>query len=151
MSEIKRTSGDPFEHEDDDEEKKVEPENLDNSKKRESLKTPWTEGVSLLLNQAVESGSAVVLDDSCLDADIVYQRAVSLAQSAPPGPVFRHERKKVAEQQIGIPAETGFEGTERKGPLSAAFVQKVSEGKASIGEDDVNVGLRVDELAKLLA
>ncbi|VFQ68083.1 unnamed protein product [Cuscuta campestris] len=159
MSEIKRTYGDPFEHEDDGEEKKVEPENLDNSKKRESLKTPWTEGVLLLLNQAIESGSAVVLDDSCLDADIVYQRAVSLAQSAPPGPVFRHERKKVPEQQIGKPAETGFEVTERRrtGPLSglieksAAFVQKVSERKASIGEDDVNVGLRVDELAKLLA
>nr|GME21233.1 CRS2-associated factor 1, chloroplastic [Ipomoea batatas] len=35
-----------------------------------STNKPWTEGVLLLRNQAIESGSALILDDSCLDADI---------------------------------------------------------------------------------
>ncbi|KAM7515432.1 hypothetical protein LguiA_005015 [Lonicera macranthoides] len=60
---------------------------------------PWTQGVLTLLDRAVEGGSAVVLDEYCLDPDIVYQRAVSLAKSAPPGPVFRvrRPRKKAVE------------------------------------------------------
>ncbi|RZR70643.1 hypothetical protein BHM03_00000937 [Ensete ventricosum] len=56
------------------------------------------EGVMLLLRQAVDSGTAVILDDSCLDANIVYERSVALAKTAPPGPIFQHRIKKVSEQ-----------------------------------------------------
>ncbi|KAK8707026.1 hypothetical protein V6N13_058094 [Hibiscus sabdariffa] len=50
---------------------------------------PCTERVLHLMKQAVESGSAAVLDDATLDADEIYQRSVAFARSAPPGPVFR--------------------------------------------------------------
>ncbi|RWW28355.1 hypothetical protein GW17_00007191 [Ensete ventricosum] len=56
------------------------------------------EGVMLLLRQAVDSGTAVILDDSCLDANIVYERSVALAKTAPAGPIFQHRIKKVSEQ-----------------------------------------------------
>ncbi|KAJ6362519.1 hypothetical protein OIU78_002842, partial [Salix suchowensis] len=63
------------------------------------LSESYTQGVLELLKQAVEIGSAVVLVDSNLDADAVYQKAVSFAQSAPPGPVFRREaRNKVVQK-----------------------------------------------------
>lgn len=39
--------------------------------------------VHLLLKLAVESGSAIVLEDSSLDADSVYEKAVTIAKSAP--------------------------------------------------------------------
>lgn len=60
---------------------------------------PCTDGVLLLLKQAVESGSAIVLDDATLDADSIYERAVAFAHSAPPGPVFMHRPRKVAVQK----------------------------------------------------
>ncbi|THU44757.1 hypothetical protein C4D60_Mb02t10710 [Musa balbisiana] len=56
------------------------------------------DGVMLLLRQAVDSGTAVILDDSCLDANIVYERSVALAMTAPPGPIFQHRIKKVSVQ-----------------------------------------------------
>ncbi|KAJ6698802.1 CRS2-ASSOCIATED FACTOR 1 CHLOROPLASTIC, partial [Salix purpurea] len=63
------------------------------------LSESYTQGVLELLKQAVEIGSAVVLVDANLDADAVYQKAVSFAQSAPPGPVFRREaRNKVVQK-----------------------------------------------------
>lgn len=74
--------------------------NLTNITEKVDLNSsPWTEGVLTLLERAVEGGSAVVLDESCLDPDIVYQKAVSLAKTAPPGPVFsvRRPRKKAVE------------------------------------------------------
>ena len=56
---------------------------------------PCTEGVLLLLEQAVEEGSALVLDDEYLDADNVYQTTVAFAKSAPSGPVFSLPRKVI--------------------------------------------------------
>ncbi|GFS41226.1 RNA-binding CRS1 / YhbY (CRM) domain-containing protein [Actinidia rufa] len=73
------------------------------------LSSPWMERVQLLLKEAIESGAALVLDDSSLDADIVYRRAVDLAQSAPPGPVFRHRRRKVAVQKLEEPKTEDLE------------------------------------------
>ncbi|CAH9143752.1 unnamed protein product [Cuscuta epithymum] len=141
----------------DEQQQQAEPENLNNSNK-----PVWTEGLTLLLSRAIESGSAVVLDDSCLDADNVYKSAISLAKSAPPGPVFRHERKKAAPDQQVNKQETGF--LEAQGIIeppmsglgeeSTALVQIVNERKVSrkgARQDHVNVGLRIDELAKLLS
>ncbi|XP_050216950.1 CRS2-associated factor 1, chloroplastic [Mercurialis annua] len=59
------------------------------------LSVYFTDGVLRLWKEAVESGNAVVLVDANLDDDIVYQRAVEFAKSAPPGPVFMHPTRKV--------------------------------------------------------
>lgn len=57
---------------------------------------PCTKGVLLLLEQAVEKGGALVLDDNkSKDADHIYQAAVNFAKSAPPEPVFMLPRKVV--------------------------------------------------------
>lgn len=134
------------------------------------LSAPCTEGVLLLQKEAVENGSAIVLDDSSLDADIIYQRAVTFAKSAPPGPVFRHRPRKVAVQKPKE-QETGDLKLKRKeqetGDLKVMDnirhpSEKTSEKKSSnvkrqkdfdeLYQDVVPQGsLRVDELAKLLA
>jgi len=61
--------------------------------------TPCANGISLLLEQAVEQGSALVLDKDSLDADNIYRTTVSFAQSAPPGPVFMKHRKVVVQKR----------------------------------------------------
>ncbi|XP_052198642.1 CRS2-associated factor 1, chloroplastic [Diospyros lotus] len=122
------------------------------------LSPHWTEGIRALCNEAIENGAAVILDDSSLDADIVYTRAVALAKSAPPGPAFRHRSRKQA-----VPK---FE-KQRSGDMEVKEVMIVSEKQGSerkslrnqrmkdIQEDYPDVvpqgSLRVDELAKLLA
>lgn len=150
-----------------EEKQQAESENLNNSNNLVSLNKPWTEGVLLLLNQAVESGSALILDDSCLDADIVYKRAVDLANSAPPGPVFIHQHKKKTDQPTNKQESDDLEAKERTKPIigpkkekekGIVLVQKVNERKVlrkdrtvkGIREDNLHSGLRVDELAKLL-
>nr|GMD01846.1 CRS2-associated factor 1, chloroplastic [Ipomoea batatas] len=132
-----------------------------------STNKPWTEGVLLLRNQAIESGSALILDDSCLDADIVYKRAVDLANSAPPGPVFRYPHKKLADQPTNKQETGDLEAKERTKPIigpkkekekGIVLVQRVTERKVlrkdrtvkGSREDNLNSGLRLDELAKLL-
>ncbi|KAJ8564469.1 hypothetical protein K7X08_000929 [Anisodus acutangulus] len=129
--------------------------------------TPWTEGVLLLWKQAIESGSAFLLDDSSFDADIVYERAVALSKSAPPGPVFQHRPKKVSVQRSG--EETGdMEVGCTQDTLASSRKETVVSGRKvnstkstrneklkGIREDYLNVvpkgSLGVDELAKLLA
>ncbi|KAL3535706.1 hypothetical protein ACH5RR_004167 [Cinchona calisaya] len=126
---------------------------------------PSAEGVFLLLKQAVESGSAVVLEDSCLNADILYEKAVALAKSAPPGPVFSHRPKQLVvqgcdkQQSDDLEVKEAVKVTEKDITIS----HKRGTGKKSsksrsmkdIREDYLNVipqgSLRVDELAKLLA
>ena len=117
------------------------------------------DGVLQLLKQAIENGGALVLDDSSLDADVVYRRAVAFSQSAPPAPVFRHQpRKKVA-------VDKGEEQTSREleevKEESAVSVERGSGKKDSKTKKKKNFGeynfsspqgsLGVDELAKLLA
>ncbi|KAK2979560.1 hypothetical protein RJ640_027424 [Escallonia rubra] len=125
--------------------------------KSSSVCSPSTDGVVLLWKQAVEGGCAVVLDDYCLDSDIVYEKAVALAQSAPSGPVFRHRPKKVAAKRSEI-QETGesqakeiVNGSERKSDGSSSRIHS----ERGFREDYLNVvprgSLGVDELAKLLA
>ncbi|XP_021807160.1 CRS2-associated factor 1, chloroplastic [Prunus avium] len=125
---------------------------------------PCMENVLLLLNEAVGSGSALILDDSALDADIIFQRAVALAQSAPPGPVFKHHRpKKVAVQkrvkvmkqetsvsevkEITVPVKRGSEKIQKKDTK----VKRTRDFGESLDNVVPQGSLRVDELAKLLA
>nr|KYP32011.1 hypothetical protein KK1_047412 [Cajanus cajan] len=60
-----------------------------------SRSAPCTEGVLLLLEQAVEKGSALVLDKEFLDDDCIYQTTVAFAKSAPPDPVYKLPRQVV--------------------------------------------------------
>ncbi|KAK9268949.1 hypothetical protein L1049_000715 [Liquidambar formosana] len=122
------------------------------------LRAPCTQGVLLLWKQALESGSAVVLDDATLDADIVYERAVAFAQSAPTGPVFRRRPRKVVVQKsekqengdlevkevITVPAKRG---SERK----SSRIERMKDFKEDYQDVVPQGSLRLDELAKLLA
>ncbi|XP_022999431.1 CRS2-associated factor 1, chloroplastic isoform X1 [Cucurbita maxima] len=116
------------------------------------------DGVLQLLKQAVENGGALVLDDSSLDADVIYRRAVAFSQSAPPEPVFRHQPKKK------VAVDKGPEQTSRELEVkeeSAVSVERGSGKKDSKTKKKKNFGeynfsspqgsLGVDELAKLLA
>lgn len=141
-----------------------------------SSSAPWTEGILLLRKQAIESGSAVLLDDSSLDADIVYERAVTLSRSAPPGPVFQHRSKKVPVQRPEGEETGDLEVQGTKNSLTSSRKETVVSGRREtafsgskanstkstrkekmkgIREDYLNVvpkgSLGVDELAKLLA
>ncbi|KAL4295801.1 hypothetical protein GQ457_12G022920 [Hibiscus cannabinus] len=117
-----------------------------------------TERVLHLMKQAVESGSAAVLDDATLDADEIYQRSVAFARSAPPGPVFRRQPRKVAIQKNEEKEPKNLEVKE----ITAVAYKRGNEKQASktrkfkdIDEHRLDVvpkgSLRVDELAKLLA
>lgn len=132
------------------------------------LSAPWTEGVLLLRKQAIDNGSAVILDDSSLDDDIIYQRAVAIARSAPPGPVFRHRFRKTAvqkleEQESGDIKKVEEQETGDLEVMGNTLVSSERREKKSrnikrpkdfdeLYQDVVPQGsLRVDELAKLLA
>lgn len=130
------------------------PEMLQNHNDLTKLSSPWTERVKALWKEAIEGGMAAVLDDSSLDADIVYKRAVSLTQSAPPGPVFRHRRRKVEVQKVEEPKTEDLEVKE----VVTVSQKEGSEKKRSINRRHKGIrgvvpkgSLGVDELAKLLA
>ncbi|KMT03424.1 hypothetical protein BVRB_8g191090 [Beta vulgaris subsp. vulgaris] len=129
------------------------------------LSSSCTEGVLYLLSQAVESGSAVILDASSLDADMVYERSVAFAKVAPPGPVFRHRPRKVAIQkseELKTGDTDANEAAPVVGPVTKSNAKKSEERKSSVTQkvldfkqeilDVVPQGsLRIDELAKLLS
>lgn len=122
-----------------------------------------TEGVLLLWRQAIESGSALVLDDS-IDANLVYEEAVALAKTAPPGPVFRNRFRKVVVQKTertehSVDLVADLPALEKRGGG-----KKISKGGKKISKggrrkdlkyeyhDAIPQGsLGIDELAKLLA
>lgn len=122
------------------------------------MSAPCTERVLHLMKQAVESGSAVVLDDPTLDADGIYQRSVAFAQSAPPGPVFRQQPHKMATQKNKEQEPGNLEVKEvTAGPHKRGNEKQASKPRR-IKDIDVHHpeivpkgSLRVDELAKLLA
>ncbi|KAG5024461.1 hypothetical protein AAZX31_08G035100 [Glycine max] len=115
-----------------------------------SMKAIW-----LLLEQAVEKGSALVLDKDSLDADNIYQNTVAFAKSAPPGPAFRKNTKAVSQKnpkQEGSTLETKettIDSMKRKKENSTKIPRK-----ANFDDQLLNVvpqgTLGVDELAKLL-
>ncbi|KAJ1393541.1 YhbY-like superfamily [Sesbania bispinosa] len=120
---------------------------------------PCMEGILLLLDQAVERGSALVLDKDSLDADKIFQTTVSFTKSAPPGPVFGKHRK-VAVQKSGKQGVSTLE-TKETATVSSTVSMKDKREKSSkiprkekFDEKFLNVvpqgTLGVDELAKLL-
>lgn len=133
------------------------------------LNAPCTEGVLSLLQQAVEGGLAIILDEDNLDSDVVYQRTVAFSQSAPPGPVFKGRPRKMLPKKVMVEnsevLENEKQDTEDFAPkeIRTIYVKEGSGKKASkarrrkdFGENLDNVvvpqgSLRVDELAKLLA
>ncbi|KAK4352864.1 hypothetical protein RND71_028382 [Anisodus tanguticus] len=109
-----------------------------------------------------------LLDDSSFDADIVYERAVALSKSAPPGPGFQHRPKKVSVQRREEEETGDLEVGCTKDTLASSRKETVvscrkdnstkstrKEKLKGIREDYLNVvpkgSLGVDELAKLLA
>ncbi|KNA11888.1 hypothetical protein SOVF_130640 isoform B [Spinacia oleracea] len=129
--------------------------------------SPCTEGVLYLLRQAVESGRAVILDESSLDADMVYERSVAFAREAPPGPIFTHGPRKVAVQKSENPESGESEADEEAvllpvaGPVKKSNEKKSKERKSSITYKERDFeqeflglvpqgSLKIDELAKLL-
>ncbi|XP_021756735.1 CRS2-associated factor 1, chloroplastic-like [Chenopodium quinoa] len=137
-----------------------------------ALSSPCTEGVQYLLRQAVESGRAVILDTSSLDADVVYERSVSFSLEAPPGPVFTYYPRKVAIKESENQKTGDSEADEAlpvAGPVNKPKEKKSKERKTSTHKekktstthkerdfeqeflDLVPQGsLKIDELAKLL-
>ncbi|XP_074575335.1 CRS2-associated factor 1, chloroplastic [Curcuma longa] len=123
---------------------------------------PWLEGVTFLLRQAVDDGSALILDDDASsDANIVYQSSVEFAKTAPPGPIFRHRTKKATQQAAEQGKDQGIEQIEEVEVVANS--NRKREGRSSsrsqrrdnlpeILLDVVPHGsLGVDELAKLLS
>lgn len=126
--------------------------------------TPYVDGVMLLLKQAIDNGSAVILDNNSLDANIVYDKAVDLAKTAPPGPIFKLQAKKktkhkvarvqsdkihLADDEVEVVAvvkkasnekKNGKQKKNYKGSLTQEFTSVAPHGS-----------LKIDELAKLLA
>lgn len=131
------------------------------AREEERVVSPATEGVMLLLNQAIENGAALIMEGG-LDADIVYKKAVSFAQTAPAGPVFRHRPKRVAIKKADKDAEEvnssihnearEASDDKRKNRQKDAIVRRKKDSGVEEYSNVVPHGsLRVDELAKLLA
>ncbi|KAF5742992.1 hypothetical protein HS088_TW09G01054 [Tripterygium wilfordii] len=130
----------------------------------EKSSVAYTEGVLRLWRQAIENGSAVVLDDASLDADIVYWKAMRFAQSAPPGPIFEHHPRWVASQK-GDEKESSSDSKVKEVPTVAKKNKSKKDLKLNIERKIVRTDdldgqyldivpkgcLGVDELAKLLA
>jgi hypothetical protein len=123
------------------------------------LSAPCIEGVLLLRKQAVDNGSAIILDDDSLDGDIIYQSAVAFAKSAPPGPVFRHQPRKVAVQKLEEQKTEDLKvmddtrvPSEKRSEKKSGNDKRRKDFDLVYDQDVVTQGsLRVDELAKLLA
>lgn len=140
-----------------------QPQHLSNSMEIQSeparADAPCMERVKLLMKQAVETGHAVVLDDAILDADRVFEKAVTFAKSAPCGLVFRHYQRKSQIQNSEKKQE--YKNSQVKDDESIAKKRgkekRASKAKRtnSLDENFLDVApqgsLRIDELAKLLA
>ncbi|EOA30008.1 hypothetical protein CARUB_v10013113mg [Capsella rubella] len=149
----------------DDQEPEPEPE------KSEEISKQSIERVLNLMNQAVESGTALVLDSTELDADTVFAKAVAFSAVAAPGPAFQHGLRKQPMVKKQEKRESGYRSVEAKVSnvvvtvkkevaFSVKREEKEEEGglKKKIDEFDEDYRevlphgtLKVDELAKLLA
>lgn len=119
-------------------------------------------GVMSLLNQAVQDGLAVVLEDSCLDADVAYAKTVVFSKSAVPGPTFRLQRPKKVEMITIEKKEEGGETVAKdvvmvSDPKKGAKIKtktnprnRKKDSKENYLDVVPQATLRVDELAKLL-
>ncbi|KAI4321585.1 hypothetical protein MLD38_034950 [Melastoma candidum] len=138
---------------------------------------PCTEKLLVLLEKAMEDGAALVLEESSVDSDTVFQRAVALSRTAPPNPIFLPRRKRVAVQgtepeqgdekdlQLDIPkVELNAKDTGGRPATDRSRNRQQQQGKKQQRRKDRDeIGswsssgresggsLRIDELAKLLA
>ncbi|GKA32530.1 CRS2-associated factor 1, chloroplastic [Tanacetum coccineum] len=143
-------------HENFDDNENMTPDDSEDDISETTSKQDCLEGVMSLLNQAVQDGIAVVLEDPSLDADVVYAMAVAFAKSALPGPAFRHHRPDKVAMEITEGQEPGE--TVVKEVVRASERKKGNKTKTSSRtrkkENYLDVvpqaTLRVDELAKLL-
>ncbi|KAF5203160.1 Crs2-associated factor 1 protein [Thalictrum thalictroides] len=119
------------------------------------LSLTCTDGVILLQKKAVENGRALFLDDASLDADIVYERSVTFAKTAPRGPVFRNSVKKVVVRKR-VNKDNSFEVkeftnvTEKTTEKKSFKNQRLKDFKEVYPDTLPHGSLGVDELAKLL-
>ncbi|KAG7579801.1 RNA-binding CRM domain [Arabidopsis thaliana x Arabidopsis arenosa] len=149
-------------------------------KTSEEISKQSIERVLNLMKQAVESGNALVLDATDLDADTVFSKAVAFSTVASPGPVFQHGLRKQPTVKKQESREFGYRNLEAKS--SNVVVSRnaskssnvVVSGKREVavsGEREEKEGLKkkmdefaedyreviplgtlkLDELAKLLA
>ncbi|VVA99783.1 unnamed protein product [Arabis nemorensis] len=142
------------------------------SETSEEINKQSIERVLNLMKQAVESGAALVLDDTDLDADTVFAKAVAFSAVAPPGPVFQHGLRKQPTVKKQETREFGYQNLEAK--TSSVVVSGKKEVAVRVVERDekkekegltktvnqfdedyrevIPLGtLKVDELAKLLS
>ncbi|KAK9131096.1 hypothetical protein Sjap_011583 [Stephania japonica] len=118
-----------------------------------------TEGIALLLKEAIDNGNAVILDDTSLDANAIYSAAVSLAKDAKPGPRFQHRpqqasKQKQKNQEDGNSEEVvsrSTSGSEKKIQKRNSRTQKLKDFKGVYSDTLPRGSLGIDELAKLLA
>ncbi|KAJ1282408.1 hypothetical protein BS78_03G049700 [Paspalum vaginatum] len=124
----------------------------------------YMEGVLCLLEQAIDSGRALVLsEDEFVDLDLVYQKSVAFTKSIPRGLVFeRAQRKPIARRNESDKyVRTKKHPVENKAPSShvenkdnanGGLAMRTNDRAQEFLSDVVPQGtLRVDELAKLLA
>lgn len=141
------------------------------SETSEEINKQSLERVQNLMKQAVESGSAIVLDATDLDADTVFAKAVAFSNVATPGPVFQHGLRKEPTVEKKESREFGYRNLETKtGNVVVSRQKEVAvrverdekkekEGlkkKLDVFDEDYREvlphgTLKVDELAKLLA
>lgn len=136
----------------------------ENLKHQDTVKTEgkFLDRVMLLLKQALENGSAIILDDDSLDADLAFERSVALAKTAPPGPTFRCRNRKtvvnktkhqdpLTQNDDNLEPEVGISISEKYDSRKNSTRQR-RDGLEGDFSDVVQYGsLKIDELAKLLA
>lgn len=128
-----------------------------------SMMLSCVEGVLLLLQQATLTGRANVLDENeFVDADVIYQKSVAFAKTAPRGPLFKNARRKsglrksmpdksVRVKKHSVEHEEPSD-VERKHDAGRRLEKQRNDLAQEFLSDVVPRGtLRVDELAKLLA
>ncbi|CAN8270950.1 unnamed protein product [Cochlearia groenlandica] len=154
-----------------------EQEREDESETSEEIRKQSIERVVNMMKQAVESGAALVLDNTDLDADTVFAKAVAFSSVATPGPVFQHGLRKqttvVKKQENQEPVYQYPEAKKtsnvvvygRKEVVAVRVERDEKKDKEGLkqkknkvdvfGEDNREViphgTLKVDELARLLS
>ncbi|KAK4754984.1 hypothetical protein SAY87_008741 [Trapa incisa] len=131
---------------------------LEAARESERVVSPATEGVLLLLNQAIENGAAMILEEYWWDADVVYKKSVSFAQTAPAGPMFRQGPRRVAvkkaekiEEEVNSSIVHNDKRKNRQKGDAKVIRRKKDYGVEEHSNAVPHGSLRVDELAKLLA
>jgi hypothetical protein len=112
---------------------------VENGILEEAARDSGLDEVDLLWGQAVDSGDAVILDDTELDPDTVFEKVKVLAQSS----------EKASEGDRVAPAtDLSRNGLKKEKPKKGEVGKKLESYEVLPEPTDL---LRVDELAKLLA